>query len=248
MLKLPWDTANYRPITAKNLYTIYYGWLIADPEGTPNQEAYAIAAARPELLIAFFYTFEPKYTNLSEQVRKLMANAGVRLFAYVDTDYGRRDLEAVRAEVNEYLAQDVAGIFFDQVYNFLDNSRLSYYQEISSMVRSHTKAFIFNTGIAQPGEEIMNVTDIMMVEHDWRKLYQANSWFAKYPPERFMGNSSNEHPGLYFDQPINADIAVRDTMEAWANGVGWHFSTDRYISLPVWFSEYAAKLREEHPK
>lgn len=228
----------------RNLYVIYYGWLIASPDGQPNQEAIAIAGARPDALIACFYTFEPKYYNLSPQVRDLLHAAGTRIFAYVDTSYGMRPLEQVEAESLEYLANDVDGIFFDQVYNFLDDTHLAYYQRLYALVHARTKTVIVNPGIAQPGESIMSITDILMVEHAWRGLLQTNPWFRKYRPERFMGNSSNEpDPEQHFDYVVGPDTAVPDTLEAWANGLGWHFSTDRYILLPEWFSAYARNVR-----
>lgn len=232
----------FRPITSRNRFVIYYGWLIADRAGNPNEAARCIAAAQPALLIASFYTFEPKYPNLSKQVRGLLHQAGVRLFAYVDTDYGRRDRDEVKAEAYDYLNQNVDGIFFDQACNFLDGAHFAYYQDLYEYVRRYDKPVILNPGIGQPGEEIMNVTDILMVEHAWRELYQTNSWFAAYPPERFMGNSSNEHPDLPWHYQINCDIATRDTEEAWSKGIGWYFSTDNYISLPEWFSQYVSNL------
>jgi hypothetical protein len=104
---------------------------------------------------------------------------------------------------------------------------------------------IVNTGVAESGEAIMDVADILMIEHDWRSLYRMNPWYAQYSPERFMGNSSNE-PGTqrYFDYRVTCETAIRDTREAWANGVGWHCSTDRYTELPPWFSEYARGIAD----
>jgi hypothetical protein len=230
-----------RPI--RNSYVIYYGWLISDAMGTPGPPAAAIAAAGPKALIGFYYTFEPKYTNFSSQVCDMLHTAQIDMFAYVDTSYGNRPLVEVEAETYEYLLKGVDGIFFDQVYNFLDDQLASYYQALHTLVRGGGKSVIVNTGVAQTGEAIMEVTDILMVEHDWRMLYQQNPWYAKYPAERFMGNSSNE-AGIerYFDYRIDCEMAVHDTHEAWANGIGWHYSTDQYITLPAWFLDYARSV------
>ena len=229
--------ANFRLGVGKNLFVIYYGWLIEDADGTPGREANLIAEARPDLVIASFYTFEPKYPNLSPQVRDLLHGAGVRLIAYVDTNYAQREAAVVEAEVKDYLAQGVDGIFYDQVYNFLDDQYTEYYTELYQFVHSQDKLVIVNTGIGQPGEEIMKICDILMVEHAWQELYQDNPWFTNYPPQRFMGNSSNEH-----ENQVDYAVAVRDTQTGWANGVGWHFSTDHYIELPDWFLDYTASL------
>ncbi|MEI7769335.1 MAG: spherulation-specific family 4 protein [Chloroflexales bacterium] len=224
-------------------YVIYYGWLIADAAGTPGPAATAIAAAGPGVLIGFYYTFEPKYPNFSRQVRDLLRAAQISFFAYVDTDYGNRPLAAVEAEARDYLAKGVDGIFFDQAYNFLDDRQTPYYQQLYALVHSSQKSVIINTGVAQSGEAIMEVTDILMVEHDWRLLPQLSPWHGRYPPTRFMGNSSNEAgTERYFDYRIGYEAAVRDTHEAWASGIGWHYSTDHYTTLPAWFSDYARSV------
>ncbi|MEI7643545.1 MAG: spherulation-specific family 4 protein [Chloroflexales bacterium] len=224
-------------------YVIYYGWLIADAAGTPSSAAATIAAACPEVLIGFYYTFEPKYPNFSRQVCDLLRTAQIALFAYVDTNYGNRPLAAVEAETRDYLEKGVDGIFFDRVYNFLDDRQTPYYQRLYALVRSRQKSVIVNTGVAQTGEAIMQVTDILMVEHDWRMLRQLSPWHKRYPSDRFMGNSSNEvGTDLYFDYCIDYETAVRDTYEAWAIGIGWHYSTDHYTTLPTWFPDYARRV------
>jgi hypothetical protein len=230
-----------RPV--RNPYVIYYGWLIADSAGAPGPAAAMIAAAGPKALIGFYYTFEPKYPNFSPQVCQILHAAQIDMFAYVDTNYGNRPLAEVEAEAYEYLTKGVDGIFFDQVYNFLDDQQAAYYQKLHALMRSSGKSMIVNTGVAQTGEAIMDVTDILMVEHDWRTLYQLNPWYAQYPPERVMGNSSNE-PGTerYFDYRVDYKMAVHDTNEAWANGIGWHYSTEHYTTLPAWFLDYARSV------
>jgi hypothetical protein len=229
--------------TTSARYVIYYGWLIADAAGRPGPEAAAIAAARPEMLIGFYDTFEPKYPNFSPQVRDLLHGAQVALVAYIDTNYGNRPLAAVEAEVCDYVARGIDGIFFDQVYNFLDDRYTPYYRRLYDLVRNSGKTVIVNTGVAQSGEAIMDVTDILMVEHDWRMLDELCPWHGRYPSRRFMGNSSNE-PGTnrYFSYCVDYETAVRDTCEAWASGIGWHYSTDQYTTLPTWFLDYMRRV------
>ncbi|MFN8472656.1 MAG: spherulation-specific family 4 protein [Anaerolineae bacterium] len=230
-------------MAARNFYVIYYGWLIRDAAGNPSEAAEAIAAARPAALLAMFHTFSPRYPNLSVQVRELLHAAGMRLFPYVDTDYGDRPLEQVVAEAVEYLDAGVDGIFFDRAYNFLDDGRGAYYQQLYEVVAGCGKTVVVNTGVAQCGEAIMDCTDILMVEHDWRRLYHDDTWHAAYPAERFMGNSSNEPDAdKFLGYRVDSERAVQDTHEAWSNGVGWHTSTDRYVELPVWFPTYVRNL------
>lgn len=220
-------------------YVIYYGWLISAADGTPGPAATAIATARPELLIGCYYTFEPKYPNFSWQVCDLLHAQQIALFAYIDTDYGNRSLTTVEAEARDYLAKGVDGIFFDRAYNFLDGRQTPYYQHLAALVRHSQKSIIVNTGVAQSGEAIMDVTDILMVEHDWRMLHQLSPWHRRYPSARFMGNSSSEvGTDCYFNYRIDCTTAVRDTYEARERGIGWHYSTNHYTTLPTWFSDY----------
>ncbi|MEI6043041.1 MAG: spherulation-specific family 4 protein [Chloroflexota bacterium] len=220
-------------------YVIYYGWLVADQVGQPNQIARLIAAAQPQILVAAFYTDLLGCTNLSPQVQELLHTAGVKILAYVPTYYGLREHNSVKSVVRHYLKQGVDGIFFDEVYHFRDKDHLDYYQTLYEMVKEAGQQVILNIGLSHTDPLIMEVTDILMVEHRWRDFYRQCCWRTNYAPERFMGNSSNE-PGSYKSLGYLVDLvkAVGDTLEAWENGIGWHYSTDHYIHLPEWYKDY----------
>jgi len=230
----------------KNRYALYYGWLIADAPGNPNEAAIALANSIPKILIANYYTQSPKLANLSTPVQNLFRAQGTLIYAYVATTYGNRDIALVKAEALEYITGGgVDGIFFDEAYNFMEgpnNHHLTYYQSLYSWMQEQGRQTILNVGIGQPGERAMTATDILMVEHDWRNLYQNNTWFHNYSPERFMGISSNEAAG-FFPYTVDETTAIRDTKEAWAHNVAWHYSTDLYTTLPSWFSTYIAGVQ-----
>lgn len=232
-------------VAAGNLCVIYYGWLIADASGAPNRAAAAIARARPRVLIAAFSTLQPRLTNLSPQVRELLQASGALLFAYVPTGYGARDLADVKAEAAGCLAGGADGIFYDEVPACPDEAQLASYQALHALVKERGGRVIANAGVDRSDESLMRVADILMVEHQWRTFGEASPWRAGYPPERFMGVSSNE-PGAdaFLEGAIDRQTAVRDTRAAWACGVGWHYSTDRYVELPAWFADYVRALRK----
>jgi len=96
-------------MSPNNLFVIYYGWLTSDASGIPNYLATAIAAARPQALIAVFYTLQPKFMNLSPQVRDLLHSAGTRIYAYTSLGYGARDHREVQSDVAHYLANGADG-------------------------------------------------------------------------------------------------------------------------------------------
>jgi hypothetical protein len=208
--------------TVQYLVAIYYGWMIADEEGHPNAAAALIAAARPAVLVAPRLVVNSPVYNLSPQVRALLQAAGVQIFAYVPTDYGNRDLGLVRAEVSTCLREGVEGIFFDEVNYVHEDPCCQYYHRLAAQVKGAGRVVILNTGVAQTDEAIMDIADILMVEHQWRVFYQTCSWRTKYPSTRFMGCSSNE-PGAYaiLGHVVDASTAPRLTNEAWSNSIGW---------------------------
>jgi hypothetical protein len=234
------------PVSINNSYVIYYGWLIADQSGSPNQAARIIASSKPLILIAAYYTLQPRWANMSQQVRRLLHASGVKMCAYIPTNYGLRDLGDAQAEATDYLANGADGIFYDEVDACTDDGKQEYYQALSTLVRERRKIVIMNTGVADTGEPIMNLTDILMVEHQWRAFYQTSPWRAKYPAERFMGVSSNE-PGAIdcLGQAIDEAAAIRDTLEARLHGIGWHYGTDRYTELPSWYAAYAQAANQD---
>lgn len=230
-------------MSSRATVSIYYGWLVTGASGDPNHLAQAIAAARPGALVSAFYTDYLRYTNLSPQALDLLHGAGITVYAYVPTGYGLRDNSLVRAEVVDYLRNGVDGIFFDEVYTFRDSDRLAYYGGLYELVKEHGGTVVMNTGVASTGELAMSVTDVLMVEHEWRTFYRDNMWKERYAPERFMGVSSNEpHAVERLGYSVTLDTAIRDTREAWQLGIGWHCSADLYTELPAWFAEYYRAL------
>jgi Spherulation-specific family 4 len=230
-------------VPSNNFYVIYYGWLIAGESGAPNRVARMLAAAQPRILIGAYATAQPRLVNMSPQVRELLHTAGTQLFAYVSTDYGARDIGEVKAEATHYLANGVDGIFYDEMYPFTDDAKQEYCRQLYALAKDRGRAVVVNTGVAGSGERIMSVTDMLMVEHQWRAFHQTSQWRSSYSPERFMGTSSNE-PGAHacLGYAIDEAVAARDTRAAWSHGIGWHYSTDRYVELPAWFSAYVAAL------
>ena len=223
-------------------YVIYYGWLSDDRSGAPNTAARAIAASAVPLLIANFHAAPPAgHANLSPQVLSLMRDAGTQVFAYIPTAWGGADANGARRAIGEYLAAGVDGIFFDEVDSLCSDQKVEYYASLASAVREQGGQVIVNAGVAQCGERIMEVCDLLMVEHAWRDVRTRSLWLRRYPAERVMAVSSNE--GNAMGYAMDAQRAVADTEEAWRCGFGWHTSTDRFIEIPEWFDGYVAALK-----
>ena len=228
-----------------NTYCIYYGWLIDDPGGRPSPDAKQIAAAKVPLLIAEFFTVQPRFRNMSPQVLALMKNAGTEVFAYVSTRWGEADLDDVKKLTAERLAGGVDGIFFDEAPSSLNSTTREYYKTLSKLVRDKGKSVILNPGVSRCDEKLMEFADRIMAEHEWRDLAVDSPWKSRYLDDRFMGVSSNV-PDEHGRPPMGYDVdearAIADSREAWGRGVGWHTSTDLHVNLPEWFDAYIEEV------
>jgi hypothetical protein len=225
---------------SENLYVIYYGHLV-DGNGAMTGEASRILAAEPELVIVP-HSFPDGELNLTPEVHQQFKDAGIRVVTYTWTNYGARDLPAVQAEIDAQMASGVDGIFVDEVTNIVTDAEHSYYAAIHDHVKSYgqDKLVIMNPGHYQVAERVMLISDIVSLEEEWT-YHEQVPWMDSYPPARFMGVSSNE----YCSACVGESNAAGKTTEAWNAGIGYHFSTDKYIDLPAWFDGYASEIRAE---
>lgn len=225
---------------SENLYVIYYGHLV-DKNGTATEQTTRILAAKPELVIVP-YSFPDGELNLTPEVHQQFRDAGIRVLTYTWTNYGERDLNAVKADIDSQMASDVDGIFIDEVTNIETDAEQSYYAAIHRYVKSYgqDKLVVMNPGSFKVTERVMLISDIVSLEEEW--VYQNQiPWKDRYPSSRFMGVSSNE----YCTGCVTESNAAGKTAEAWDAGIGYHYATDMYIDLPAWFDSYAQQVREE---
>jgi len=128
---------------------------------------------------------DPSYA----QKRKALQERGIKAVGYVHTQYGKRKLSLVLQEIEMYYTfYSVDGIFLDEIANTDD--AIPYYANIRSKILAHKGASltILNPG-TQTTEGYMKVADIICnYEDNYQNYvyhYQAPSWVAKYPPNRF---------------------------------------------------------------
>ena len=228
---------------SEELYVIYYGHLV-DEGGSMTDQARAILLARPTMVVIphSFPTGEP---NLTLELRQAFADEGIKVITYTWTNYGSRSLDEVLGEIDEYASQS-DGIFVDEVTNLETDAEVSYYSAIFKHVKEthgDDKLVIMNPGHYKVREQVMQISDIVSLEEEW-VYYGSMPWKSNYPPSRFMGVSSNE----YCNQCVSENNAASKTAEAWNSGIGYHFSTDRYIDLPPWFDSYVSAANDEKIK
>jgi len=128
-----------------------------------------------------------------------LRNGGVTILGYVATGYGKRDIAAVRAEIDLYdRYYNINGIFLDEADNTADF--ISYYTNLYSYIKSRTNLneVVINPGIGTVEEyssaPASDTAVIFEIDNGW-PAYVPDAYVPRYPPERFCAllyNVSNE--------------------------------------------------------
>jgi len=264
---------------ARHRYVVFYGWL-HDGNGLPNERCKRIATASPEILFTYMFfrgsgrwnTNPDGELNLTPEVISLLKGNGVKIYAYVPTEWGKYDISAVLKLVDKAKELNLEGVKIDECFAFAEGlekdpapARLEYYRKIYSHAKSLGLQVMANTGTKYTNEIWMELTDIIGFEHEWRDFptlkapYNCGGgwWMSKYSPDRFMGASSrgwiDSNTGNWADPmgyPITLETAIRDTKDAWNLGIGWHYSCiswwdfrlENSNQLPDWFENYEAAI------
>jgi Spherulation-specific family 4 len=101
---------------------------------------------------------DPRYAALVLSARR----AGLRVFGYVDTDYGKRPTDEVTEDVARYLSwYGVDGVFFDQVSSGL--AELTHYRSLTDAVRSLRLCVALNCGVGEIHSGYGEIADILCV-------------------------------------------------------------------------------------
>ena len=225
---------------AENFYVIYYGHLVGR-DGEMTEQTSRILAARPDLVVVP-HSFPDGELNLTPAVHGQFEASGIKVLTYVWTNYGQRNLDEVRADIDRQMASGVDGVFIDEVTNLTTRGEYDYYSAIYRHVKGYGQGSIvvMNPGHYAVEERVTQISDIVSLEEEW-VYHDRMPWITRYPPAEFMGVSSNE----YCDQCVTGENAAGKTAQAWDSGIGYHYSTDMYIDLPAWFGGYAESLNAE---
>ncbi|KAI9374746.1 cell surface spherulin 4-like protein [Aspergillus egyptiacus] len=133
--------------------------------------------------------------NYTREVPRLASHNNVRLLGYVATTYARRDISAVRKDIEAYAAWPtisadpnlaVRGIFFDETPQQYDAADLAYLRKLTSIVKRTPGLgpdhFVFHNPGAIPDPRYLSTADSTVVfeasyetfqERDGAKLFEA---------------------------------------------------------------------------
>lgn len=119
--------------------------------------------------------------------------AGIKIVGYVPTNYAKRDLQAVKNDINLYAKHfNIDGIFIDEAASTQD--KLTYYHQIYQYIKSRStnkspktsKPFL---AIANPGTTIdesyikQPIADVTAIFENYQKVWKnyRSPAYAKYP-------------------------------------------------------------------
>jgi hypothetical protein len=125
-----------------------------------------------------------------QQGIKDLHQAGVKILGYVPTNYGKREIESVTADIeiyNKYF--NVDGIFVDETANQRD--KLKYYQQIYQYTKARSARYQV---IINPGTDIIEsylrqpVADVTVNFENYQKVwkdYHPPAYIKKYSAQHF---------------------------------------------------------------
>jgi hypothetical protein len=125
-----------------------------------------------------------------QQGIKDLHQAGVKIVGYVPSNYAKRDLQAVKADIDLYTKYfQVDGIFIDEATS--DSEKSSYYQQLYTYIKSRSVAHnvIINPGVNIDESYIsQQVADVVVTFENYQKNwhnYRPPVYTKKYPSQKF---------------------------------------------------------------
>ena len=114
--------------------------LYSYPYGGYEQEWYELASfsSDKEVVVIVNYSSGPgtQKDTYYESFLALLKDSGKKLIGYVYTEYGNRDIETVKSEIDrwfQFYGEYLKGVFLDQV----STTNLAYYREIHKYIRKN---------------------------------------------------------------------------------------------------------------
>jgi Spherulation-specific family 4 len=147
----------------------------------------------------------PPNTDYQQGIKDLH-QAGVKIVGYVPTNYTKRDLHAVKTDIDLYIKHfNIDGIFIDETANTQD--KLAYYQQIYKQIKSRSSRYQV---ILNPGTDITEsyihepVADVLVIFENYQKVW------AHYHPPAYIKNYTPEH----FAALVHTVAADRQSIES----------------------------------
>lgn len=154
-------------------------------------------------------------------------SAGGKVLGYVSTNWGQRDLQAVKSDIDNYANwYPVDGLFFDESGE--NASELGYFTTVANYARQSKPGatLIANPGTV-PNEAYMALfNSVVVYENPASKL-------SAYVPPAYLTKYSADHFGMLV---LNGSQAVMEQQVAFAasNNLGYVYVNDRPVRANEW--------------
>jgi Spherulation-specific family 4 len=169
----------------------------------------------------------PPNVDYQQGIRDLR-QAGVRVIGYVHSNYGKRDLKLVKADIDLYLKHfDIDGIFIDETASSKD--KLDYYQNIYQQIKSRRKSLqvIINPGTNMDESYIKKpVADVAVIFENDRKEWNT------YQPPVYQPNYSASHFAALVHTTTNSKVMKGILDRAANSNFGYVYITNDSTNTP----------------
>jgi hypothetical protein len=163
---------------------------------------------------------------------KLLQKAGVKMIGYVATDYGKRPMAEVKADIDLYDRYfDVRGIFLDEGASAAQHH--GHYAQIYKYIRSKPK---LRQVITNPGTHI-DEKYFSQPAADGAVIFEsAGQEWPKYQPSPYLSKYDRQHFALMLH-----NVPDRQTMEKYLDlavqrNIGYVYITDDKVTTNPWDS------------
>jgi hypothetical protein len=144
--------------------------------------------------------------NYLDAINKLKAK-GFYVVGYVYTDYGNRNLEDVKNDINKWLSlygvDKIDGFFIDEVSNNVQ--KFDYYKDVYTFANSKSKLIILNPG-TNVDIKFFNISDKIVV-------FESNETdFENFQYNNYSSINSDRVCSIVLSTPANKLSFVKDKM------------------------------------
>ncbi len=180
-----------------------------------------------------------------EQVIRAVRAAGGRVIGYVHTQYGKRSLNEVAAEINRYAnLYEIDGIFVDEMASDDEAASILYFESVYQLIKAvHSNWLVVGNPGVKPARRHLDLpTADTFVQFEqtgaaWRDR-EVIHWPAEYGKERFAELIHSVSERSLVSQIV--DQAIR-------NRIGYVYVTDDLMNnpwdeLPTWWEHLVSLL------
>ncbi len=171
-----------------------------------------------------------------QQGIKDLHQVGVKVVGYVPSNYGKRDLQAVKADIDLYLKYfNIDGIFIDEATSTKD--KFNYYQQLYQHIKSQSPQQVLagiapRTVIINPGVDVdpiylnQPVADITVIFENYQKIWK------NYQPPAYTNHYSAQHFAALIHTTANSKLMKSSLDRAVKYNFGYIYITNDSTEPP----------------